>query len=74
MDKERLALLAKAYDAEINAALSRSPLWLMQTKSKLATKMVKEGLLSKCEVTVHGIHYEGYELTHAGRMMFCMEL
>lgn len=73
MDSKRLKLLEWAYAAEVNAALGGRPLHMMQTKAALAETMVEEGYLAKCKVKVSGATVEGYELTHVGRMAYCME-
>lgn len=72
MDKKRLRLLEKAFDSEVHAALHGSQLHMMQTKSALAETMVEEGLLAKCKIQISGVTVEGYELTHVGRMSYCM--
>jgi len=72
MDKKRLILLEKAFEAEVRAALHGSQLHMMQTKSKLAETLVEEGRLSRCKVKVSGVTVEGFELTHFGRMEYCM--
>lgn len=72
MDSKRMKLLERAYAAEINAALGGHPLHMMQTKSALAEAMVEEGYLAKCKATALGATFEGYELTHVGRMAYCM--
>ena len=75
MDKRELALLERAYAAEVNAALSKVPR-VLQTKSKLADKLVADGLLRKAEEIYRGsvfaVRLEGYELTEAGRMAYCL--
>ena len=76
MDKRELALLEKAYCAEVNGALSKAP-HLMQTKAvKLADKLVADGLLRKVDTRLHGgpftVHLQGYELTEAGRLAYCL--
>lgn len=72
MDSKRLKLLERAYEAEVNAALSGHGLHMMQTKAALAETMVDEGYLAKCKATMSGATFEGYELTHVGRMAYCM--
>lgn len=72
MNAKRLNLLERAYDAEVNAALNGSGLHILQTKSALAKQMAEEGYLQEVKVTFSGVTVEGYELTHAGRMSFCM--
>ena len=71
MDKKRLALLERAFTAEVEAGLSKG-IHVIQTKAKLADVMVDEGLLAKRELKVSGVTIAGYELTHAGRMSYCM--
>ena len=73
MDSKRLKLLELAYAAEINAALSGHGLHMMQTKAALAETMVEEGYLAKCKAKISGATVQGYELTHVGRMAYCME-
>jgi hypothetical protein len=72
MDSKRLKLLERAYGAKIDAALMGHGLHMMQTKAALAKTMVKEGYLVACKATVSGATVEGYELTHVGRMAYCM--
>lgn len=71
MDKKRLALLEKAFVAEINAGLNGHQLHLIQTKAKLAEVMAEEGLLAKRKVSMAGVAVEGYELTNFGHMTYC---
>lgn len=73
MDKKRLALLERAFMAEINTAVGHHQMHMMQTKAALAEKMVEEGYLAKCTVKSFGATFSGYELTHVGRMAYCME-
>lgn len=72
MDSKRMKLLERAYGAEVDAALSGHPLHIIQTKVTLAETMVDEGLLAKWKGKLSGVTIEGYELTHAGRMTYCM--
>lgn len=72
MDSKRLKLLERAFEAEVEGALNQG-LHMMQTKSALAETMVEEGLLAKVRVKESGVTIEGYELTHVGRMTYCME-
>lgn len=70
MNKRDLALLEKAFEAEIGAALNGTPR-VMQTKSARAEVLVAEGLLLKSEEVWRGVRMKGYELTHAGRFLYC---
>lgn len=71
MNKKDLALLERAFAAEISAALEGSPR-LMQTKATArADALVADGLLAKCVETWRGIRIKGYELTHLGRFTYC---
>jgi len=69
--KER-NLLEKAYEAEVNSALNKNIPHLMQTKSKTAKKLVDDLLLAEKEIVFNGVTIKGYELTEAGRMMYCI--
>lgn len=74
MNKDDMALLEKAYAAEVDAALSKSELYMMQTRAtKRADALVDDGLLRKVNKTLAGRYtVEGYALTEAGRLAYCM--
>lgn len=72
MDKKERNLLEKAYEAEVNAALNKNIPHLMQTKSKTAKKLVDDLLLAEKEIVFNGVTIKGYELTNAGRIMYCI--
>ena len=74
MNKREFAMLEKAFEAEVNGALSRSGLSMIQTTSKTAEKLVADGLLKRADRLIGGIHpvqVSGFELTHAGRLLYC---
>ena len=70
---EELDILGKAFEREIDGALCGHN-GLLQTKSKVAEKLVADGYLAKREYVI-GIRFpvtvSGYELTHAGRIAYC---
>lgn len=74
MNKRELALLEKAYEAEIEGAIAGG-IPVMQTRSKLAAKLVADGLLRETEHTIKAWPFpttiRGYELTQAGRLLYC---
>jgi len=73
MNKRELALLERAYSDEIESAL-RNRQHLMQTKQRLAEKLVDDGLLRKKTVKLGGrfpMIISGYEITDAGRYLYC---
>ena len=74
MEKPELELLEKAYNAEIVAAFSKNSLYMMQTRAtKRADKLVADGLLRKVRETLAGRYtVEGYALTEAGRLAYCL--
>ncbi len=77
MNKRELALLERAFSAEVEAAINKTGLHLMQTKAtKVADKLVSDGLLRKVSTSVGNgpltIRLSGYELTEVGRMAYCM--
>ena len=72
MIKKERDLLEKAYETEIISAMNKNLPHLMQTKSKTAKKLVDEKLLAEKEIVFNGVTIKGYELTHAGRMLYCM--
>ena len=72
MNRKNLALLERAFEAEVVGAISGSPR-LMQTKAVArADALVADGLLTKGVEFWRGIKLEGYELTHAGRFAYCL--
>ena len=71
MNKKDIALLEKAFVAEVGSALQDAPP-LMQTRSeKRANALVADGLLIECNATWKGIVIKGFALTHAGRSAYC---
>ena len=71
MNKRELALLERAYAAEIDAAVRGHGLDMIQTRSKLADKLVADGLLEPRTVQSRYVTVTGYGLTHAGRFAYC---
>lgn len=68
-----LDLLGKAFAAEIDAALSKSQLYMMQTKAtKRADALVADGMLRKVSHTLGRCTVSGYALTELGRLTYCM--
>lgn len=71
MNKRELAILEKVFEAEIDTGRLTH---LFQTKSKIAEKLVDDGMLNKRSHVIGGrfpVTIEGYELTNAGRFMYC---
>lgn len=74
MDKRSLAILEKAFCAEIDEAVSGG-IGLMQTKSKIAEKLVESGHIEKSSTLIgerFPVTVEGYRLTHLGRLTYCL--
>jgi len=75
MNKQELALLEKAFCAEINAAMNQGIHLLQTKKAKLAEKLVNEGYLEKVALKRNAggltMTVTGYELTHQGRIAYC---
>lgn len=74
MNKRKLALLERAFSAEIDSALSGG-LGIMQTRSKLADDLVLDGYLAKAKRTIAGhlsVTRDGYVLTELGRYAYCV--
>lgn len=74
MKKSELAILEKAFAAELNGAVSPSRIHVFQTRSKVAKKLMDEGYLRFVETSYAGVRISGYELTHAGRLAYCSSL
>lgn len=74
LTKKELDLLEKIFKAEINGALNGG-IQIYQTKSKLAKKLLDEGLIKKVSTTLNGqfpVTIEGYMLTLFGNLSYCM--
>lgn len=76
MTKPELAFLERLFSAEIESALSKHGLPpLVQSKSKVATKLAADGLIREKTVTLGGrfaVTITGWELTALGHMTYCM--
>jgi len=75
MNRQELKILERAFECEINAALTENfGCHLLQTKSKIAKKLADEGYLTFEKLVINGrfpIVIEGYALTHVGRFTYC---
>jgi hypothetical protein len=71
MNKQELAILERAFDAEVTSALQGGP-HVMQSRSKVARKLCDEGFLEEGAWKSGPVIVRGYVLTHAGRMAYCM--
>lgn len=74
MNKKELALLEKAFAIEVSGALNGYD-GMLQTKSKLAEKLVADGYLASHTIR-HGGQFpvisHGYRLTLAGHLTYCL--
>lgn len=73
MTKSELELLERAFNREIDAAMTNG-IHLVQSKSKAAKSLVDNGLLEKVEIKLGGqfpVTVSGLQLTHAGRIAYC---
>lgn len=71
MNKQQLHILERAFEAEVNGALNHGT-QVMQTRSKIAKQLVAGGLLEVISEKFGPVIVEGYGLTDAGRMLYCM--
>lgn len=74
VNKKEIAVLGKAFAAEVEDAITHSPR-LFQGRGKVIEKLVAGGLLRKKSERLGGrfpITIEGYELTSFGRVSYCM--
>ncbi len=72
MNKKELAILEKAYEAEIDGAL-RGYEGILQTKSKAAKKLADEGYLEEVTIRLGGqfpVVSVGYRLTIFGNLTY----
>ena len=76
MTARELALLERAFDAEVRAAILHHVTHLIQLRGKLADNLVADGLLRKTSTQLRGfsgtVTISGYELTELGRLTYCM--
>ena len=67
--KATLKALENVFSAEINGSLP------FQSKAAIYRKLVDEGLIADCKINIgtgwSAVVCNGYELTHAGRFVFC---
>lgn len=74
MKKAELAVLERAFNAEVSAAMSHG-LPVLQTRSKVAKRLMDEGYLAWHSIQLDGwppVTVSGYVLTHAGRLEYCL--
>lgn len=78
MTRAELKMLEKLFAAEVEAGVSGQPLrGIVQSKSKLLPKLEAEGFVQKVRRELPpdrfgAIVVEGWELTLAGNMAYCM--
>lgn len=77
MNKKELNALGLVYSNEVERAVCEPKHGFpFQSKAKIFKQLVAEGFLEERTV-MHGaspfsVSFSGYELTHAGRLMYCM--
>ncbi|EAA3830262.1 hypothetical protein JGI24_000137 [Salmonella enterica] len=74
MNKKQLAILEKAWDAQISCALKEQTLPIIQTKSKIAMQLCDDGFLDEVEITHQMVTFKGYEINHYGIAAYCSHL
>jgi hypothetical protein len=74
MNKQQLDILERAFSAEIDSAVEGTGLGLIQTRSKVAKQLAKDGYLQEVEYTLPGrfpVVVKGYVQTLAGNFAYC---
>ncbi|WP_312412372.1 hypothetical protein [Pseudescherichia sp.] len=74
MNKKQLAILERAWEADIAHALKESPFPLFQSKSKVVQQLANDGYLEYIEFKDRGITFKGYHITHLGILTYCASL
>ncbi len=74
MNKKQLAILERAWEADIAHAMKETPYPIFQSKSKLVQQLADDGYLEFVEFTDRGITFKGYHITHFGIMAYCESL
>jgi hypothetical protein len=70
LSKSKIALLERAFAAEIDSAHHKCPN-LIQSKTATALQLVEDGLLLHARVVWHGAILEGFRLSDLGKITFC---
>jgi hypothetical protein len=74
MSKAMLKMLERAYEAEIESALTKVSDLIQPKNKKLADELVADGYLEEGQYTIPGrfpVTIKGYRLTHLGRITYC---
>jgi hypothetical protein len=80
MNKAELRMLEKLFAAEVESALSGQELrGIVQSKSKLLTKLESEGYVKRVRRELKGDRFgpivvEGWQLTLAGNAAYCFSV
>jgi len=74
MNKKQLAILERAWEADIAHSLKEIPYPIFQSKSKVVQQLAEDGYLAYVEFTDRGITFKGYIITHFGIMAYCESL
>lgn len=75
MNKAEMKILEGAYEAEVSGALNKTTA-VFQSRSKVAKQLADEGYLQPTVEHIRcgnmPVKIEGYTLTHAGRLTYCL--
>lgn len=71
MNKKQLAILERAWEAEIACALKEQPLPVIQTKSKVARQLCDDGFLDEVCLNYQMATFKGYQINHLGIFAYC---
>lgn len=77
MTKAELAMLEKVFSREVEAALNKWPHHLFHSRGQIAARLATDGylqyrIIELPDLNFGRIHVDGYELTHLGRLAYCM--
>lgn len=71
MNKKQLAILERAWEAEIACSLKEQPLPIIQTKSKIARQLCDDGFLDEVSLNYQMATFKGYQINHIGIAAYC---
>ncbi|MCE1279288.1 hypothetical protein LWU92_21700 [Enterobacter hormaechei] len=74
MNKKQLAILERAWEADIAHSLKETRYPIFQSKSKVVQQLADDGYLEYVEFNDRGITFKGYRITHLGIMAYCQSL
>lgn len=74
MKKKQLAILERAWEAEIAHSLKEIRYPLIQSETKVAKQLADDGYLRFVQIADRAFRFKGYQITHLGIMAYCASM